>query len=410
MLYQTYQTLRYRTQHKVMKYVAMALPFPVPDLLQGPGSVRKLAGRIQADGLRHVLVVTDRVLMDLKLPQGFLKSLDKSGVEYTVFSDVQPNPTIENVEDGVRAYRDNKCDGIVAFGGGSPMDCAKVIGARISNWLLPVRWMKGNFKVLLPIPRIYAVPTTAGTGSETTVAAVITDAQTHEKFAINDLKLIPKVAVLDPELMVGLPPHITSTTGMDALTHAVEAYIGLNGTAFTDENAEKATRLIFENLETAYKNGKDMTARNNMALASYYAGTAFTRAYIGYVHAIAHNLGGLYGVPHGLANAVILPHVLEFCRKEAEHKLAGLAVAGGIGKHWEPEEALAGRFIEKIKSMNKNMDIPPGIKELKEADIPLIAARALNEAHPDYPVPRIMTLEECEDLVARLLVPGNGKA
>jgi alcohol dehydrogenase class IV len=283
------------------------------------------------------------------------------------------------------------------------MDCAKIIGARVSNPYFSVRRMKGLFKVFLPIPPFFCVPTTAGTGSETTVAAVITDAETHEKFAISDFKLIPKIAVLDPELMVGLPPHITSTTGMDALTHAVEAYIGLNGSKFTDENAENATKLIFENLEEAYKNGSNLEARNNMALASFYGGSAFTRAYVGYVHAIAHNMGGLYGVPHGLANAIILPYVLEFCRKDAEKKLAGLAVAGGIGKRNESKEALSIKFIKKIKTMNKNMDIPTCIKELKEKDIPLIAKRALDEAHPDYPVPTIMTIEECESLVRKLL-------
>jgi alcohol dehydrogenase class IV len=183
----------------------------------------------------------------------------------------------------------------------------------------------------------------------------------------------------------------------------VEAYIGLNGNKFTDENAENATKLIFENLEEAYKNGGNLEARNNMALASFYGGAAFTRAYVGYVHAIAHNMGGLYGVPHGLANAIILPYVLEFCRKEAEKKLAGLAIAGGIGTKGESEEKLSYRFIEKVKIMNKNMKIPTFIKELQEEDIPLIAKRALNEAHPDYPVPRIMTLTECEELIGKLL-------
>lgn len=403
MFYKAYQAVRYRTQHKVMKYLAMVLPFPVPDILQGPGSVKKLARRIQADGVHHVLVVTDKILMSLSLLDGFLASLDDSGIEYTIYDEVMPNPTIESIEDGAKVYKSEKCDGIAAFGGGSAMDCAKIIGARISNWYMPVRRMRGNFMVWLPIPTLYAIPTTAGTGSETTVAAVVTDAKTHEKFAINDLKLVPKVAVLDPELMVGLPPHITSTTGMDALTHAVEAYIGLNGNPFTDDKAEAATRLIFDNLEKAYKNGSDLEARNNMALASFYAGTAFTRAYVGYVHAIAHNMGGLYGVPHGLANAIILPYVLEFCRKEAEAKLAKLAIAGGIGEQGEPIEDLSIRFIEKVKEMNENMNIPTTIKELKKEDIPLIAKRALSEAHPDYPVPRIMTMRECMDLVGKLL-------
>ena len=393
----------YRTQHGVMKVVAGVFPFPVPALLTGPGSVGQLAENIKIRGLKHVLVVTDRILMDLKLPEGLLSALSENGVEYTIFDEVKPNPTIENVEEGRKLYKENKCDGIIGFGGGSPIDCAKIIGARVSNPYLSVRRMKGMFRVFLPIPPFFAVPTTAGTGSETTIAAVITDADTHEKFAVNDFKLIPKIAVLDPELMAGLPPHITATTGMDALTHAVEAYIGVNGNKFTDENAEKATELIFENLETAYKDGSNLDARNNMALASFYAGTAFTRAYVGYVHAIAHNMGGLYGVAHGLANAVILPYVLEFCRKDAEQKLARLAIAGGIGTAAESDEALSHRFIEKIKTMNKNMGLPDYIKELREQDIPLIAKRALDEAHPDYPVPRIMTRQECEDLIRRLL-------
>ncbi len=393
----------YRVQHRVMKAASTVLPFPTPLLLTGPGSVKKLAENIRIRGIKHVLVVTDSVLMKLKLLDGLLESLEHNEIKYTVFHEVQPNPTIKNVEDGRKVYRKSRCDGIIGFGGGSSIDCAKIIGARISNPYFSVRRMKGLFRVLLPIPPFFCVPTTAGTGSETTVAAVITDPETHEKFAINDLKLIPKIAVLDPELMVGLPPHITSTTGMDALTHAVEAYIGLNGSKFTDENAENATRLIFENLEKVYKDGSNLKARENMALASFYAGAAFTRAYVGYVHAIAHNMGGLYGVPHGLANAIILPYVLEFCRKDAEKKLAGLAIAGGIGKENESDEDLSYKFIKKIKSMNKKMKIPTFIKELEEKDIPLIAKRALNEAHPDYPVPTIMTRKECETLIRKLL-------
>ncbi|MDA3896489.1 MAG: iron-containing alcohol dehydrogenase [Desulfobacteraceae bacterium] len=393
----------YRVFQIVMKYAAMILPFPVPVLLIGSGSVKNLAENIKARGIKNVLVVTDKVLMDLKLLDEFLASLSEKKIQYTIFDDVQPNPTIENVEAGRIIYKQNKCKAIIAFGGGSPIDCAKIIGARIRNPYLPVRFMKGLFRVIIPIPPMFCIPTTAGTGSETTLAAVITNAATHEKFAINDLKLIPKIAVLDPELMVGLPPHITSTTGMDALTHAVEAYIGQSGSAHTDESAEYATKLIFENLEKAYNDGSDMNARNNMAIASFYAGAAFTRAYVGYVHAVAHNMGGLYGVPHGLANAVILPYVLEFCRNEAKKKIASLAVAGGLGINSDSDEILATRFIEKVKTMNKNMHIPTYIEQLKERDIPLIAKRALKEAHPLYPVPKIMTHQQCEELVRKLL-------
>jgi alcohol dehydrogenase class IV len=393
----------YRTQHRALKLTAKVLPFPVPVLLAGPGSVKQLAENLSVRSLKQVLVVTDKVLMDLGLPRTLLESLEARGIAYTVFDDVQPNPTIENVEAGARVFRDRRCDSIIAIGGGSPIDCAKIIGARIANPLLGVRQMKGLFKVIVPIPPFFCVPTTAGTGSECTVVGVITDAASHQKFAINDFALVPKIAVLDPELMVGLPPHITSTTGMDALTHAVEAYIGVNGNEFTDHNAEKATRLIFENLEEAYRNGKNLEARYNMALASYCGGAAFTRAYVGYVHAVAHNLGGLYGVPHGLANAIVLPYVLKFCRAEAEHKLARLAIAAGIGGSDESEEALSLRFIQRVEQMNERMKIPTTVKELRREDIPLIVDRVLKEAHPEYPVPRIMTRAECEELVTRLV-------
>ncbi len=190
---------------------------------------------------------------------------------------------------------------------------------------------------------------------------------------------------------------------MDAFTHAIEAYIGWHGTKFTNDNAEKTTRIILEDLEDVYQDGSDLEKRNNMALASFCGGSAFTRASIGYVHAIAHNMGGLYGVPHGLANAIILPHVLRFCREEAEQKLARLARAGGLGGESDSDEELSCRFIEKIETMNRNMDIPTTIKELQEKDIPLIVERALKEGNPAYPVPRLMNRQECEGLVRKLL-------
>jgi len=400
-----------RGYHYFMKPAVAFLPFPEPELLSGAGSVRKLPENVKAKGITNVFVVTDKGVVAAGLVQGLCKALKQAGISYTMYDDVQPNPTIQNVEDGRKLYVANGCEGIIAVGGGSPMDCAKIIGARVKNPGLSVRAMKGMFKLsvlkLPPIPwklpPFFAVPTTAGTGSETTVAAVIADPSTHEKFAVVDLLLMPTVAVLDPEMTLGLPPHITAATGMDALTHAVEAYIGLHATKFTDENAEKATRLIFDNLEKVYANGADLERRNNMALASFYAGAAFTRASVGYVHAIAHNMGGMYGVPHGLANAIILPPVLEFCCAEAESRLAQLARAGGIGSASDSDATLSNRFIEKIKSMNHNMGIPTTIRELKESDIPLIAERAIREAHPVYPVPRLMTREECEELIRTLL-------
>ena len=394
-----------RLVHGIAKVAIPLLPMPSQELLTGAGSLRKLPEIIKEKGVHKLLIVTDKGIVEAGLLKRLFVGLRENGLSYTFFDEVQPNPTIENVEDGLKLYLANNCEGIIGFGGGSPMDCAKVIAARSANMNRPVAKMRGLFKVGMGknLPPLFAIPTTAGTGSETTIAAVITDASTHEKFGVADLKLMPQVAVLDPELMLGLPPDLTSTTGMDALTHAIEAYIGLMGNKFTDENAEKATRMIFETLEEVYKDGSNLKKRNDMAMASFYAGVAFTRAFVGYVHAVAHNMGGLYGVPHGLANAIILPYVLEFSEKKARKKLARLALASGIGKQEDSEEELSRKFIDRIKVMNRNMNIPTNIKELQEKDIPLIVERVLSEAHPLYPVPRMMNKKECEGLVRGLL-------
>ena len=401
----TLKKLLYRLFHGIAKLTLPILPIPMPELYAGAGSIRKLPEIIITKGVNNVFLVTDKGIIQEGLLEGLLNGLKENSISYTLFDKVQPNPTIENIEDGLKLYCANNCTGIIAFGGGSPMDCAKIIAARFANHKRPVVKMRGLLRVGIgkKLPPIFAVPTTAGTGSETTLAAVITNPATHEKFAIVDLKLVPPVAVLDPELMLGLPPHLTASTGMDALTHAIEAYIGLTGSKFTNENAEKATRIIFNTLEDVYKNGSNLEKRNDMALASFYAGAAFTRAFVGYVHAVAHNMGGLYGVPHGLANAIILPYVLEFYGKKAEKKLSRLALCAGIGKKGDSREELSRKFIEKIKAMNKNMDIPTTIIELQEKDIPLIAERVLYEAHPLYPVPRIMDKKTCEDFVRKLL-------
>lgn len=393
----------YRLYQGVFKLATLIMRFPEPELLTGRGSLKLLPEAVKSKGVSNVLIVTDKMLMKLGVLNRLIEGLEDNKIAYVIYDGVQPNPTIENIEEARQKYLDNKCEGIIAFGGGSPMDCAKAAAARIANGRKSVREMKGYFKVWKAIPPLFAVPTTSGTGSETTIAAVVSDSSSREKFVIMDLKLVPKVAVLDPELTVELPPHITATTGMDALTHAVEAYIGRNGTKFTDENAERAVKLIFEHLEVVYRKGDNIESRSAMAMASYYGGAAFTRAYVGYVHAIAHTLGGFYGVPHGLANAVALPYVLEYYGKSIENKLAKLAAAGGIGSENEPQKILADRFIEHIKSMNKAMNIPTNIKELKEADIQLVAKRALKEGNPDYPVPKIMNEEECREILIKLL-------
>lgn len=394
----------YRTYQFVFKVVMSTdlFDWSEPETLEGPGAVKRLPAFIKSKGLKNVLIVTDKGLMGLHLLDGLFEKLDEEGVKYVVFDGVQPNPSIENIEDARQLYLDNACDGVVAFGGGSPMDCAKAAAARVTNPKKSVRSMRGVMKLTHKLPPLFAVPTTAGTGSEVTLAAVVTDESTHEKNAINDPRLRPKYAVLDPELTVGLPPHITSTTGMDALTHAVEAYIGRSNTKSTEMYAEKAVKMIFDNVKKAYDDGKNIDARNEMLKASYYAGMAFTRAYVGYVHAIGHNLGGMYHVPHGLAMAVILPHVLEYYGESAYPRLAKLAVISGVKTDGSTEEK-AKAFIEAIKQLNKDMNIPDGLEQIQEKDLPILVERALKEANPLYPVPRIMDKADCERVIRGLM-------
>jgi len=392
-----------RAVHYAMVPAGPFMPVPFPKLFSGANSIKKLPALVRSAGVSNVLLVTDPGIIAAGLVEPLETAMRENSISVTVFSDVQPNPTIPNVEKGLQVYLSGKCRGVVAIGGGSAMDCAKTIAARASNPKQTVAKMRGLFKVRKPLPPFFAIPTTAGTGSETTVAAVITDPETHEKFVIASFKLVPTVAILDPELMRGLPPHITAATGMDALTHAVEAYLNLSATSFTNDLAEKAVRLVFENLEGVYRDGEDMEKRNNMAMASFYAGAAFTRAYVGYVHAFAHNMGGLYGVPHGLANAIILPLVLDFSREAAERRLARLAVVAGLGRPEESPEALSYRFINKVRGLNVKMNIPTKIPEVQEADFPLIIDRAFEEAHPMYPVPKIMSRSDAEKLLYCLL-------
>ncbi len=392
----------YRVYQQTFRVAMCVFDWSEPTLLEGPGAIRKLPEFIKSKGLNKVLVVTDKGLMGIHLLDSLFEELEKAGVDYVVYDGTQPNPSIENIEDARQLYVDNNCQGVIAFGGGSPMDCAKAAAARVTNPKIPVKKMRGVLKLHHKLPPFFAVPTTAGTGSETTLAAVVTDTATHEKNAINDPRLKPKFAVLDPELTVGLPPHITSTTGMDALTHAVEAYIGKSNVKSTEAYAEKATKMIFENIETAYADGKNIEARNNMLKASFYAGQAFTRAYVGYVHAIAHNLGGHYGVPHGLANAIILPYVLEYYGESAHKRLAKLAVIAGVKTDGTDKEK-AEAFIEAIKTLNKNMNIPDKFDMVQEKDIPVIVERALKEGNPLYPVPKIMDKADCEAVIRRMM-------
>lgn len=389
-----------RTFQTGLKIALPFLPYRTPKVA---GSVKALPKIIQKKNCRKVLIITDEGIRKLGLTLHLEKALTDAKIPYCIYDKTVANPTTDNVAEAVRLYRKAGCDCIIGFGGGSSMDCAKAVGACIVKPKQSLKKMKGILKVHKKLPLLMAVPTTAGTGSETTLAAVITDGQTRHKYAINDFPLIPRYAVLDPGVTLGLPPFITATTGMDALTHAVEAYIGNSTTYGTQKDALLAVKLIFENIDKAYENGRDATARRNMLHASFYAGCAFSKSYVGYVHAIAHSLGGEYNVPHGLANAVILPMMLEAYGKTIHKKLAHLAIAAGLADKDTPWEEAAGRFIQAIKDMKKRFGIGDRIPEIQQKDIRKLARYADKEANPLYPVPVLMDALELEPFYYRLM-------
>jgi len=274
------------------------------------------------------------------------------------------------------------------------MDCAKAVGARVVYPKRSVNRLGGILKVWRKLPTLIAIPTTAGTGSETTVAALITDPETKHKYALMSFPLISHYAVLDPALTYSLPPHLTASTGVDALTHAVEAYIGRSTTKETRRLALEATKLVFENVETAYSEGSNHTARKNMLHASYKAGISFSKSYVGYIHAVAHSLGGKYSTPHGLANAVIMPYVLEAYGKKAYKELHKLGIAAGVSDENDTHMVGAVKFITAVKALNQRMGIPDKLSGIKKEDIPEMARYAEKEANPLYPVPKLMTKKE----------------
>jgi alcohol dehydrogenase class IV len=375
----------------IFRIVSYLLHWRKPKLLSGSGAILDLPSMMQREGLKCPLIVTDKGIVKAGLMKDLLSVMDNEKLKYVIYDRTVPNPTIDNVEEAVKIYYENNCDSLIGFGGGTAMDCAKGVGARIARPKKTLQQMKGVLKVGRKIPPLIAIPTTSGTGSEATLAAVVTDSKTHEKYAINDVNLIPLYAVHDPILTLGLPPHITSTTGMDALTHALEAFIGRSNNKETKMYALQAVEIIFGNLEKAYQEGNNLDARFNMMKASYYAGLAFTRAYVGNVHAIAHTFGGFYGIPHGLANAVILPYVLEYYGKRIYSKLAILFDLVGISNGYRAKEMKAKRFIEAIKDMNKRMEIPDKIIIPNNDHLELMIERAYHEANPLYPVPKILS-------------------
>lgn len=382
-----------RTFQSVFKIAIPLLPYRSPELLHG---MEELVGKLNELQLASVLLVTDAGIRGLGLTKHLEELLSENNISCAVYDGTVANPTTDNVNEALNLYKENNCQALIGFGGGSSMDCAKAVGACIARPRTPLMKMKGILKVLRPLPPLFAVPTTAGTGSETTLAAVITDAKTRVKYPVNDFPLIPKYAVLDPEVTRSLPPFITASTGLDALTHAVEAYIGRSTTKKTRKAALKAVGLIFGNLQNAFHDGNNMTARKNMLHASYYAGVAFTISYVGYVHAVAHSLGGRYNIPHGLANAVLLPIVLRDYGSTIYRKLHELADAAGLSDASESDASAAEKFISAIENMLDEFSLGRTLSGIRAEDIPELARHADAEGNPLYPVPVLMNAKELE--------------
>ena len=389
-----------RTYQTAFRMVIPILPYRQPELYD---SLDSMADIVRSRGISRILIVTDQGLVRAGICRMVQEKLEAAGIAYAIYDGTVPNPTIQNVEEARQLYLDSQSQAIIALGGGSAMDCAKAAACRIARPRTPVRYMKGILKVWVRLPLLIAVTTTAGTGSETTLAAVITDPEKHHKYAIMDFPLIPRIAVLDYRVTTGLPPHITSTTGMDALVHAVEAFIGRSTTAYTRRMAIEAVQLIHENLLRAYHDGQDAEVRRQMLRAAYCAGAAFSQSYVGYVHSVAHSLGGMYGTPHGLANAVLLPIVLKQYGKAAHRRLALLARASGVVREVKSEKLTAEDFINWVEAMNREMQIPSHLDGIRREDIPVMATHAEKEGNPLYPVPVLWTRRELEEIYMKAM-------
>jgi alcohol dehydrogenase len=382
-----------------------ALNFPKPFSFVGPDASLSLVREIIGLGVKRVMVITDGQLFQLGIVDPHIELLKNGKVEVEVFSEIEPDPGFELVLKGLERLKNFRPDAVLAVGGGSSIDGAKAILLSHANDCHPSS-LTGVWLYSWPRKRclpFFAIPTTAGTGAEATIAAVVSDKAAQIKYAIIDPKTVPAMVALDPKLMVGLPPFITAPTGMDALTHAVEAYVSTLATTETDELARMASASIMRNLTIAYTDGQNLEARERMAVAACMAGLAFTRVGVGYIHAIAHQLGGLYHVPHGLANAIVMPYVLEFSKPNCAHRLAELARISDIGESAAPDAELADAFIARIRKMNMNMQIPESIKELKREDFDKIIDRAFSEAHGTYGVPRYLTRADATALLEKLL-------
>lgn len=386
-----------RSFQLIFKALLPFLPYRDPIIIENIVDIPRV---LKEQGKNCPCIITDENIYKLGLTKILEEALIKNGFDYALFNKVVINPTTDNVNEALEIYRNKGCDCLIAFGGGSPMDCAKGVGAKVARPKKDLIRLKGVLKVRRKIPLLIAIPTTAGTGSETTIAAVIVDSKTRYKYAIVDFVLIPNYAVLDAKVTETLPPQIVATTGMDALTHAIEAYIGRSGNKETRKHALKAMQLIFDNLEKAYLEPNEKT-RKNMLLASHLAGKAFSKAYVGNVHALAHTLGGKYNTPHGLANAVILPLVLRAYGKVIYKKIYEIAVYCNLVSEDVSYQKAFEVLITRIENMNLIFNLPKTL-DVKPKDLDELSHHADVEANPLYPVPVLWDKKKFKEMLKKI--------
>lgn len=360
----------------------MSYKFFMPAIsLMGADCLKDAGEQVAELGFKKALIVTDKVLGQIGIVKKVTDVLDNKNIEYAIYDETKPNPTVKNVNDGLALLKEKECDFVISLGGGSAHDCAKGIALLATNGG-EIKDYEGVDKSKKPQLPMVGINTTAGTGSEMTLFAIITDEERHIKMALVDKHLTPIIAVNDPMLMLAMPKSLTASTGMDALTHAIEAYVSTSATPITDACAEKAIELISNYLVNAVENGEDVEARDMMAYAEYLAGMAFNNASLGYVHAMAHQLGGFYNLPHGVCNAILLPHVQEYNKATSASRLAKIAKIMGGNIEGLTDEQGADLCIDMIKSLSQTVGIPEGLGVLgvKESDFETLATNALNDA------------------------------
>lgn len=389
-----------KTRATALQAFAMVVTIPRPQLFVGEQSCYELCDLMINEGATNILIVTDAVLNKLGVPEKVTTYLESKNISYHLFDGITPDPTFSVVEAGLKASVDNNCDAILAVGGGSVIDASKIIAIAQATKRKPQKLM-GILKASKCMP-LYCIPTTAGTGSEATLGAVISDDKTHQKSLSIDPRMVPLASAVDPKIMQGMPPHITADTGIDVLTHALEAWMSANASSETDYYAASAARTVMRYLPIAYENGEDLKAREQMGIAAHYGGIAFNKAGLGYVHAIAHQLGAVYGIPHGRANAIVLPYILDVNRNVSKTRLALLAKKTGLVDPSADDAELADYFITQVKALIEQVNIDPIVKGMKEEDFKKMAKGAAKEVSDTYAVPRYLTSKQIVAILKKI--------